>query len=319
LARFLTLALAVNMSAPILTAVLPVFAIILLGYGFRRHDFPVAGFWDGAERLTYFLLLPLLLFQSIATADIRAAHDLGLVALVVVAGYGLQALLTFAVWGLLPGTDGKGFGSLFQGAMRFNNYIGISVVLGLYGREGVALYAAVIALGIPLSNIFSIAVMAHWSDDRPLDWGRVGRTLALNPLILATLAGILVQLAGLPLGLAGQLVTILAGASLPLGLLCVGAALELRGLSAQGRALGAALVLKLAAFPALLGLAGHAMGLSHEAQGVVMIFGALPCAASCTVLARQMGANVPLMAAITALTTLLALITIPVVLLLIPS
>jgi malonate transporter len=60
-------------------------------------------------------------------------------------------------------------------------------------------------------------------------------------------------------------------------------------------------------------------GLPATALGVAMIFGALPCAASCTVLSRQMGANVPLMAAITALTTLAALVTIPVVLLQLPQ
>ena len=307
------------MPSPILTAVLPVFAIIMLGYAFRRADFPTAGFWDGAEKLTYFTLLPLLLFQSIATADLTQARGLGPLAGAVVLAYGLQTLAAFAFWAMLPRTDGKSFGALFQGAMRFNNYIGISVVLALYGKEGVALYAVVIALGIPVSNVLSIAVMAHWSDERPAHWLGILRALALNPLILATLAGVIVQISQIDMGIAGQLVRILAGASLPLGLLCVGAALELRGLHAQSAPLAAALMLKLAVFPALLWGIGVWLGLSATALGVAMIFGALPCAASCTVLARQMGANVPLMAAITALTTLLSLVTIPVVLLLLPQ
>ena len=307
------------LSSPILAAVLPVFAIIMLGYALRRQDFPTPGFWDGAERLTYFLLLPLLLFQSIATADLARAHDLGQLATVIVAAYALQTLAAFLFWAVLRGTDGKSFGSIFQGAVRFNNYIGISVVLALYGKAGVALYAAVIAIGIPLSNILTIAVMAHWSDDKPAHWLRILRTLALNPLILATLAGVAVQVAQIDMGLAGHLVQILAGASLPLGLLCVGAALELRGLHAQSAPLLAAILLKLAVFPALVWGVGMWFGLPATALGVAMIFGALPCAASCTVLSRQMGANVPLMAAITALTTLAALVTIPVVLLLLPQ
>lgn len=307
------------MPAPILTAVLPVFSIILLGYVFRRRDFPTPGFWDGAEKLTYFVLLPLLLFNSIATADLGLAHGLGPLMLAVVVAYALQTLAAFAFWGILRGTDGKSFGSVFQGAVRFNNYIGISVILALYGKPGVALYAVVIALGIPLSNILTIAVIARWSDDRPAHWLRILRTLALNPLILATLAGVIVQAGRIEMGLAGQLVTLLSGASLPLGLLCVGAALELRGLHAQSAPLAAALVLKLATFPGLAWLSGTWLGLPPAAVGVLMIFGGLPCAASCTVLARQMGANVPLMAAITALTTLLALATIPVVLLLLPQ
>ena len=103
------------MPSPILTAVLPVFAIIMLGYAFRRADFPTAGFWDGAEKLTYFTLLPLLLFQSIATADLTQARGLGPLAGAVVLAYGLQTLAAFAFWAMLPRTDGKSFGALFQG------------------------------------------------------------------------------------------------------------------------------------------------------------------------------------------------------------
>ncbi len=50
-----------------LDALIPVFSLILIGVFLKRVRFPGAGFWRGAERITYYLLLPSLLFLKLST------------------------------------------------------------------------------------------------------------------------------------------------------------------------------------------------------------------------------------------------------------
>ena len=52
----------------IVSILLPIFAVIVLGYILRRGNFPGDNFWQPAESLTYYVLFPALLVQKIATA-----------------------------------------------------------------------------------------------------------------------------------------------------------------------------------------------------------------------------------------------------------
>ena len=53
----------------VVLAILPVFALIFLGTGLKAAGFLPPAFWEGAERLTYFLLFPALLLTTLAKAE----------------------------------------------------------------------------------------------------------------------------------------------------------------------------------------------------------------------------------------------------------
>ena len=46
-------------------ALLPVLALIALGYALKRIDFLPAGAWAGLEKLTYFVLFPALIVHTL--------------------------------------------------------------------------------------------------------------------------------------------------------------------------------------------------------------------------------------------------------------
>jgi hypothetical protein len=50
-------------------ALIPIFALILLGYALKRLHFPAGAFWPEAERITYYLFLPALIVHNLAEAD----------------------------------------------------------------------------------------------------------------------------------------------------------------------------------------------------------------------------------------------------------
>lgn len=300
------------MTAAVLLALLPVALLIGLGAGLRRTGFLADAFWPHAERLSYFVLLPALFVHGLSSADLSGVPVAALaVALVLSSGAAALVVLALRPW---LAADGPAFTSVFQGGIRFNNYVGVTLAAGLFGTQGVALAAVANAALVPTVNVLCVLVFARFGSARPTLRGLL-RQLALNPLVLACLLGIVMQAGGarLPPGLEGA-VRALGQASLPLGLLCVGAALDLTQGRAWGRpVLGASLV-KFGVMPALAALACALLGLDGPAATTALLFQALPTASSSYILARQLGGDAPLMAAVTAAQTVLAAAVLPLVL-----
>ena len=285
-----------------LLILLPDFALILLGYGICHHtalDRPV---WDGAERLVYYLLFPVLLFQAIVRTPIEAAAllQVGGVGLTV-AGVGIA--LAFAL-GRLPGVDPLLHASGAQTAFRFNSYVALSERLA--GAQGVAWQALLAALCVPVCNVAAV-----WPLARQGGQGYLGE-LARNPLIISTLAGLLANLAGLrlPDPLATTLSRI-GAAALPLGLMAVGAGLRFGALRQGPRLAAGLMTIRHGVLPAVAIPLVIVLRLPPAMQAVLVAFSALPTASSAYVLAARMGGNGAYVAGLVTVSTLLAMAGLP--------
>ncbi|TBU78437.1 AEC family transporter [Phytopseudomonas daroniae] len=286
----------------LLLALWPLFALIVSGYELRRRGFPSEAFWPGAERLNYFILFPALLFNSLATAPLDNPQ-LPRLALAVLLGLGI-AWLALLIVRRLRGWPASRFGAFSQGILRFNTYLGLAAVGSLFGQPGLTLAALMLALMVPAVNVLSV-----WS--LTAERGVSVRSLLLpiirNPLILACLAGALVNLSGLGLpGGSDRLLSLLAAASLPLGLLCVGAALKPEQLGGEVPALAWNSLLRLLLMPLLAFAVAYALQLPAMESTVLVLFFALPTAPTSYVLTRQLGGDGNLMAGIITLQHLLA-------------
>lgn len=297
----------------LLLALWPLFALIVAGYYLRRWAFPSEAFWPGAERLNYFMLFPALLFSSLAKAPLDNPA-LPRLALAVMLALGI-AWLALLVVRRLRGWPAGRFGAFSQGILRFNTYLGLAAVGSLFGQPGLTLAALMLALMVPTVNVLSV-----WS--LTAERGVSARSLLLpilkNPLILACLGGALVNLSGLGLpGGSDRLLSLLAAASLPLGLLCVGAALKPEQLSGEIPALLGNSLLRLLAMPMLAWAVAYGLQLPAMESTVLVLFFALPTAPTAYVLTRQLGGDSHLMAGIITLQTLLAAASLPLLLLLV--
>ncbi len=297
----------------IILVILPVFLLIFLGQVCRRRAFPGDGFWAPAERLTYFLLIPALLVITLAEADFSRLTVLP-VALGTAAAILVMTVLALALRPWL-GIDGPAFTSFYQGVVRINTYVGLSVAFGLWGEAGLAASAVVLGAIVPLVNVTSIFILARYGTAAQPTVAGILRRVVTNPLILACLVGAFLNLAGIgPPPVIGDMLRILGRAALPLGLLAVGAALDLDA-ARQGKGVsGLASLLKLAGLPALAYGLGLAFGAEGVALSVGVLFAALPTATSGYILARQLGGDAGFMANLCTLQTLLALVSLPLVL-----
>ena len=202
---------------------LPDFRLIVAGFLICRHTALDRVVWGGVERLVYWLLFPVLLFVSIVRSPLDPAATLGLATggvLTVAVGIGLATALR-----ALPGVDPHRQASGAQVAFRFNSYVALALAERVGGAPGVAWTALLIALCVPLCNVGAVWSLArHGGHD-------TGRELLRNPLILATVGGLVANLAGLTLPRPVDVALGRIGAAaLPLGLMAVGAGLTFGGL-----------------------------------------------------------------------------------------
>lgn len=250
------------------------------------------------------LLFPALLFGTIVRTPLVAGEATRL-ALVGVGLVVVGAALAAAV-GRWPGVDRRRHASGAQVAFRFNSYIALALAERLGGAAGLAAMAVLMAVAVPVCNVAAVWPLAKSGGHA------YGRELLRNPLILATVAGLACNLAGV--ALPGPVATTLQRigvAALPLGLMAVGAGLAFGAVrAAPGHAL-ALLGIRHLALPAVAILAVPWFGLPPVQATMVVLFAALPTAASSYVLAVRMGGDGPFVAGLVTLSTLLSMASVP--------
>ena len=283
---------------------LPDFLLIVAGFVLCRYtplDRPV---WEAAEKLVYFLLFPVLLFNSISRSSLSPGDTMALM------GGGLGVMLTgialaFALrW--VPGVDARTHASGSQVAFRFNSFVALALAERLHGAQGVAWIAMIVAVCVPVANVAAVYPLARHGGHGYL------RELARNPLIVSTLAGLAANLLGLrlpePAAISLQKIGL---AALPLGLMAVGAGLRLGALKDAPWLATALLSIRHLVLPLVALLIGHVLALPAPQAALLLAFAAMPTASSAYVLAVRMGGNGPFVAGLVTVSTLLGMIVLP--------
>ena len=294
--------------AAILFNLIPVFALIALGWAIARLKLFSESFWPELEKLTYYILFPALLIHRLANANFESL-SLSDAAIPVITALAVTSLATF-IWQFLFKADATDFTSVYQGAIRFNTYLALASVNALTGDEGLIIAAVVIAILIPMINLLCVSVfqiMLHRQSSNPY-W----KTLATNPLILGCLIGIGLNLSQFELPLVVmEWLGMLGKTALPLGLIAVGVGIKVRQMGHHWLSLISASAFKLIAMPLGFLLGAILLDANSLITEVLIIIAAQPTASSAYILARQLGGNTTLMANIISSQTLLALFSIP--------
>ncbi|MEZ5811500.1 MAG: AEC family transporter [Rhizobiaceae bacterium] len=297
-------------------SILPIFLLIVAGNLLRHVPLVDARAWPGLEQLGFWFLYPALLFVTIVNADFSALN-LDTLVISLAAAIGAMIVLALCLWpplnasGLVARSE---FSSVFQTTIRWNGFMAFAIAQKLFEPEGLAVVALVMAAIIMPINIASIAVIVRFGSSRA-DWGGVARKTATNPLVLASLAALIVR--AQPYGFYepfNQTLDLVGRAALGMGLIAIGAGLRPADLWQPRVAMWLPVVLKLAVYPAILIGTAVAMGLSGPQLTYLALCGAVPTAMNGYLLARQMGGDAELYAAVTTMQTIISFFSIPAVL-----
>ena len=284
-----------------LQLLLPDFALILCGFLLCRYTQLNEQIWKAVESLVYFFLFPLLLFHNI----LKNPLDLGATSSLVGAAICLGAVGIALAYALphMPGLRGlnpRQHAASAQIAFRFNGLMGLALVERLSGTPGVQLMSVIIGFCVPLFNVAAVWPMAR-ANDRHL-----GHALLTNPLILATVGGLLANVAGVTLpNWSSATLQRIGGAAIPLGLMAAGAGLRL-GAMRHDKLLSLYLLgCKHLVLPLTAWALAQLLALTPLQTTVLLAFSALPTSSSAYVLASRMGFDGAYVAGLITLSTLL--------------
>jgi malonate transporter len=292
-------------------ALVPVLALISIGYSLKRINFISSEVWAGIEKLTYYLMFPALLIQNIGRQNIHGTpwQEMFFVVFAVLAVATLSLLILYK---LQPQMSAKTFTSVFQGGVRFNTYIAFSISAAFYGKEGLALASISAGFMIVLVNLLCVGVFVIFGSHSASSGKAFVKQILLNPLIIGCIIGWSLSLSGIGLpGVSADILEILGRAALPIGLMAVGAALKPRLISGHSKAILSASTMQFLVKPALVISLCSLFALPTLVTGILLIAFISPTASSAYILSRQLGGDVDAMASIITLQTLLAFLVMP--------
>jgi hypothetical protein len=282
-----------------------------VGYLLRKTGFAREGFVDDLNRLVYFIGLPALLFSETSRIDLAGLAG-GAAAIAFPVIVAVTALVGFALTLPLPFAQR---GPVVQAGFRANlAYLGLPIVSTTLGRESLGTIAVIIAVGVVINTLLSILVLSVLKpgeeDIHPLR--RLVRTLT-NPLLIAVALGLVFAAGGwaLPAVLARP-IELLARMSLPLILLVLGLSLSFSELQRNLPSATLAAVIKLAAMPAIAWVTMTWLFSSPPlVVDTVVLMAAMPSAVATQTFAKAFDADSSVSASSVSLSTLLAVASVP--------
>ncbi len=287
----------------IFESILPVFLLIVAGNLLRRTTVINQAAWPGLEQLGYWFLYPTLLFTTILKADFSGLAIDAIMSALMISVLAICAF-TYALYPLLirSGLVGHAqYSSVFQTSVRWNAFIALAVAQKIFPPEAMAVVALAMAVIILPINLSSVYVVMRFAD-RQSSWVGVLRNILINPLILSCLAGIVMRF--MPFGLYEPLdeaLNLVGRAALGMGLIAVGSGLRPEDLIRSDYALLVPVVIKLVLFPLLTMAVAMAFGVTGIELGYLVLCASVPTAMNGYLLARQLGGDAPLYAAVVTL------------------
>lgn len=294
---------------------MPIFIITLMGSVIKNKWITSEEFWRGLEKLSYFLLFPILLFNYISTADLNSSSIVRLIIALAVSSLILLAGLVF--YKKHYPMENPQFTSVLQGSVRYNSYIFFAIGKALYGDEGMVIVSVVSAYMIIFTNVLSVFAFIHYTpelDDRDKNITptiiMLLRKCSVNPMIIASVLGFSFNYLGMHLniGIKNTLYT-LSDAALAIGIMNVGSGLKFVVDSRDLYLIGITGVAKLLIFPLISFIVLSVMSVTGISKEIGILYSGLPCATTSYVLSKQLGGDHSLMASIITITTIFSVLT----------
>jgi len=286
----------------IVETIIPIFLIIIFGYLIKTRDFFQEQFFTEANRLIFFVSLPLLIFTGIVKSSIQ---DIALLNILSVILPTVVILCISLMLGIVLGLRRGKLGSFVQTTFHGNvSYIGLAVLFYMLGEEGLIKGSLLIGFLILVNNTLSIAVLS-WTSQRQRNIVRALLLIFKTPVVIATFLGMVILYLNIPIPrVLMKSMGILANIALPLALLLIGASISIENIKKSFRLSITVSLLKLMALPCLSVLFCRLYSISPGESFAGIILLATPVATTSYILACEMGGDADLASNAVTLSTL---------------
>lgn len=285
--------------------ILPVFAIMALGFVLGRVGFIGAGDARLINRVVMNLFLPIMVFGVIAHAPIR---DFALIPVLIYAG--AQAVIYATGFVLARRVFGRGpresvliaFGAVFANNALY--VLPLSVLL--YGTENVLPVTTIVTWDATVTFGAAMVAMQLMEAGR-VSPGAIAKSIARTPMLIAIVVGVVVSLAGVTLPGPVETFTQFNGAAAaPMALFALGVILSSTSFRPDGAVVSFSLI-KLVVFPAAVALGLYLFTGADPAHHLFLLASAGPAGAMSLSLALLHGVRTDTIAQVMVYTNVLTL------------
>ncbi len=310
--------------ADISALLLPFFGLILIGYLAARVTRQPAEALGWMNTFIIYAALPALFFKLVSRTPVEDLARIDFIVTDIAATYVIFVLVFLISRYLRRAPFADSTIQAFGGAYGNIGYMGPGLALLAFGEAAAVPVALIVCLENATHFMVAPAMMAVAGGDRrpPLQLAAdVVRKVALHPFILSTALGFLVAASGVAVPeAASRLVDYLAQAAAPCALFAMGVTLALRPLRRIPVEISYLAAAKLLIHPAAVYLA---LSLAGDFDPVwvysAVLLAALPTATNVFVISQQYGIWQERASATVLITTILSVLTLPVLLYLITS
>lgn len=290
---------------------IPIFLIILLGYILRKMNFLTDEFVRVANKYVFVVALPVMLFQDIASADVRQDMNMKFFLYCMI----VTIIMFFLVWGIAAVClkDKTMVGAFAQaGARGSAAVLGVAFVENICGSIGMT--PLMIVAAVPFFNILSVIILVFNSNSKDKkDYGKIKAAcinIAKNPIIIGIVLGLIASLVKLPLAtIPARTLKYISQTATPIALLAVGAGFDTKQAIARLKPAIAATFIKLIGLPMLFLPIAYKLGFAPSEMVAILIMLASPTTVSCYIMAKNMDNDDILTSNVIVLTTLLSSVT----------
>lgn len=290
--------------------ILPVLLVFLTGFiGQRILHFNI----KNISTLTLYVMSPVLAFRTfyMTPINIDYMYIFSFAILLCV----LLFIVTFLVTRILH-SDRSETSAVMLGAVFMNsgNY-GAPVALFAFGDEGFHIAVIIMVIHSLFMNTLGIFIASVGSDDSPSLNASFKKALKM-PVLWGAVIGLVLQLIHVPVHQSVMnAVDLIADASIPVVMLILGMQLAVISRKRVNYvAMGATTIIRIIASPLIAAAILYFMPLPALVKSVLILQAAMPAAANTTMLALQFNTKPDLVSFTTLVTTLLSIISIPIVL-----
>lgn len=292
--------------------ILVLFIILVAGYIARKLEVFDDRMTKGLSSLLLKLALPALIVDSLQqTFSPELLRESGLILVISFVVYGASGVLAVLFPKLLRSEQGEL--GVFRFSLLFSNvgFMGYPVVLAIFGQEGL-FYAAIYNLPFNLL-VFTLGIvvmtLGRGENQHTINW-----RMFVSPAVVSVIIGFSLFLFGLRLpGPIAQSVKMIGALTTPLSMIIVGALLSsinVREIFSNWRVYAVS-VARLILIPLIVWVSLRLVTDNLLLIGVPTIIAAMPAAANTAILAEEYGANPSLASQVVFISTLLSVITIP--------
>lgn len=283
----------------LIQTIIVVFGVIAIAYAAAHFKLLDERVGDGLSDFVFMIAAPLLLFRTMVTADFHGAAPwhlwIAYFAGVVVAWAASDLAIK-----IMFGRDNRaGVVAGVSGAFSNLVFLGMPLMLGVFGQEGFAILSLIVAVHMPIMMAASITLheIAMRRDGVFEGEAHLGvvvlgffKSLLRNPFVLGILAGWIWRLTGLQMPvIADSLIQTLGSVAGPVALFAMGMGLKKFGVTGHIAASLVMSAIKLFIMPAVVLAVAMLIGLPPFTAKIAVASAALPAGVNSYLIATRFG------------------------------